>query len=64
MITIQAEQACFKCNRTQAQIPVLVWMYQERPLTVCCQCIPTLIHKWEQVVATLPTQPTGEQHEQ
>jgi hypothetical protein len=56
-------QSCFNCNRTEHEIPMMMWSYKERPLSVCSACIPTLIHKWQQVVTMLDTQPTGEHDE-
>lgn len=53
MATNHVQQTCFNCKRTDDEIPVVVWSIQGRPLPVCSACIPTLIHKWEQVVATL-----------
>lgn len=51
---------CFHCNRTEDEIPIVLWSYRQRPLSVCSACMPILIHKWEQVVATLATLPAGE----
>lgn len=63
MTTQKTPQICFNCNRTEYEIPVVVWSYRERPLPVCSACIPTLIHKWEQVVTALNAQSVGENHE-
>ncbi|MBE2198845.1 MAG: hypothetical protein IAE79_09560 [Anaerolinea sp.] len=63
-MTIQTRpKSCFNCNRTEYEIPVVLWTYQERPLPVCSACIPTLIHKWEQIVTALNAQVAGENHE-
>jgi len=63
-MTVQkTPQSCFNCSRTEYEIPVVLWTYQERPLSVCSACIPLLIHKWEQVAATLNTQPVGGNNE-
>lgn len=42
---------------------MIIWTYRERPLPVCCQCIPTLIHNWEQVISLLDTRPAEVNHE-
>ncbi|MFO7539600.1 MAG: hypothetical protein R6X32_16305 [Chloroflexota bacterium] len=54
---------CFNCKRSENEIPMLSWSYQGRPFRACCQCVPTLIHKWEQVITGLAAQPTGVQDE-
>lgn len=63
MSTNKPRYTCFNCQRTEDEIPVVMWSYRERPLPVCSACIPTLIHKWEQVVALLDAQPPGVNHE-
>lgn len=64
MTTNLSQQTCFNCNRSDDDIPVVVWSYQGRPLPVCSACIPLLIHKWELVIATLNQQNSGETNEQ
>jgi hypothetical protein len=56
-------QQCFNCDRTEDEIPVLHWSFQGRAFVACSQCVPTLIHKWQQAVAILSAQSTGAQDE-
>jgi hypothetical protein len=51
------QQTCFNCGRSDEMIPLLVWHYQKRPLIVCSECMPMLIHKWPQTAARLADQP-------
>ncbi|MCB8929397.1 MAG: hypothetical protein H6652_27650 [Ardenticatenaceae bacterium] len=62
-MTQKTVQTCFNCERTDDEIPIVMWSFQQRPLTVCSACMPLLIHKWEQVVTTLNQMPTGETNE-
>lgn len=53
MIPKESSGNCFGCSRDQSQIPLISWAYQGKALWVCCQCIPRLIHKWEEVTQSL-----------
>lgn len=53
MNTEAMPQTCFNCQRTDETIPLIVWRYRERPLTVCSECMPMLIHKWQQIAGRL-----------
>lgn len=63
MTTNSTQHTCFNCGRSEMEIPVIVWSYQERPLSVCSECMPLLIHKWGQVVAQLSNHPPRESDE-
>ena len=52
---------CFNCRRSEAEIPISNWRYQDGSVWVCSQCLPLLIHKLEQVIDGL--QPAQEQEE-
>lgn len=46
----EMKEICFNCQRDENEIPIIAWKYQKRPLWVCCECMPLLIHKWSQIV--------------
>ncbi len=56
MNQIPATQPCFNCQRSEGDIPVLVWHFRGETITVCCECVPNLIHHWPQVAARLANQ--------
>lgn len=47
------KQVCFNCDRNEDMIPVIAWRYQGQALWVCSECMPLLIHKWQQVAANI-----------
>ncbi len=49
-------QICFNCQRSEDEIPVISWKYQGQALWVCSECMPSIIHKWPQVVARMEQQ--------
>lgn len=36
---------CFNCGNTQQNVPLLILTFVNKDLRVCPQCLPTLIHK-------------------
>jgi hypothetical protein len=58
-MTTNNPKKCFNCEQTEDEIPVLSWSFQGRPFVACSQCVPTLIHKWQQIVAVLSAQSAG-----
>jgi hypothetical protein len=52
--------SCTLCQRSEMEIAVVVWQYQTRPLPICCQCMPQMIHKWGQVVEKIGRTAAGE----
>jgi len=44
-----SDHVCFNCQRSEMEIPVLAWRYQGQMVWVCSECMPLLIHKWQQV---------------
>ncbi|MBT3190530.1 MAG: hypothetical protein HN736_07810 [Anaerolineae bacterium] len=47
-------KACFNCNSTEEQIPLIELNYQGKKLFICPRCLPQLIHKPTNLVGTLP----------
>lgn len=43
------ENICFNCQRSENEIPVLAWRYKGKIEWVCSECMPLLIHKWQQI---------------
>jgi hypothetical protein len=47
------QNCCFSCEKPESETPLVVLTYQSRPLHICPQCLPTLIHHPEQVAEKL-----------
>lgn len=45
---------CLNCGASQQEKPLLTLKFQSRELYICPQCMPTLIHKPDQVADKLP----------
>jgi hypothetical protein len=45
---------CFNCNRPERDVPLLASTFQEKPLWICPQCLPSLIHKPQAIADKLP----------
>ncbi len=52
-----SEHVCFNCQRSEMEIPVLAWRYQGQMVWVCSECMPLLIHKWQQVAEKMQSHP-------
>ncbi len=44
---------CLNCERTENQIPLVALRYAGGQAWICSQCLPTLIHKPQQLVGKL-----------
>ncbi len=44
---------CLNCARTEAQIPLVNLRYAGQEAWICSQCLPTLIHKPQQLAGKL-----------
>lgn len=44
---------CFQCERSDAEVPILLLLFQSAPLHICPQCLPTLIHHPERMADKL-----------
>jgi hypothetical protein len=47
-------KTCFNCNRSEQDVPLLTLTFQDKPLFICPQCLPALIHKPHAIAAKLP----------
>ncbi len=54
---------CILCQRSDCDVPVVLWSYRENQFFVCSMCLPTLIHELEEVVIRLATAGAGENDE-
>lgn len=45
---------CLYCERTSAEVPILVFEYRDDTYGICPQHLPVLIHKPEQLAQKLP----------
>jgi hypothetical protein len=45
---------CFSCNRSEVDVPLLQLQYSWKELHICPQCLPTLIHRFEELADRLP----------
>ncbi len=50
----QPVATCLNCNRSDDQVPLMAWRFQGRPLTVCPDCLPLLIHQREKIMVKWP----------
>jgi len=48
------QQTCLECNRTSDQVPLIKIEFQDKPLWICPQHLPILIHKPEKLAEKLP----------
>jgi hypothetical protein len=48
------QEACIVCDRTAAVAPLLRFTYQDKPVWICAQHLPILIHKPAQLADKLP----------
>lgn len=58
----QIESSCISCGRTQQEVPLTDWRFQDGKFSVCPECLPMLIHHREQAIARwrLQTRQKGE----
>lgn len=45
---------CFSCGREEIEIPLVVLRYSSKEMHICPQCLPVLIHHFDQLVEKLP----------
>jgi hypothetical protein len=45
---------CFSCGRSEVDIPLLRLQYSSKELHICPQCLPMLIHHFEELADRLP----------
>jgi len=45
---------CLNCNRSDTEVPLLAMQFQGQSTWICSQCLPTLIHKPQQLAGKLP----------
>ncbi len=53
-MTTDPAARCLNCGRDEQDVPVIAWRYQGRPLWICSDCLPLLIHKREQLMGRGP----------
>jgi hypothetical protein len=54
-MTAQTEtQVCLNCGNSEQQIPLIAIRFNGSSNWICSQCLPTLIHKPQQLVSKLP----------
>jgi hypothetical protein len=46
-------QQCLNCNRAETEIPLVSMRYAGNETWICSQCLPTLIHRPEQLASKL-----------
>lgn len=46
-------QQCLNCNRPETEIPLVSLRYAGNEAWICSQCLPTLIHRPEQLAGKL-----------
>jgi len=44
-VTDLSSNQCLNCGAAEADVPLVQWRYQGRPLWVCADCLPIMIHK-------------------
>ena len=44
---------CLNCNRADTEVPLLAMQFQGQSTWICSQCLPTLIHKPQQLAGKL-----------
>lgn len=49
-----AEKFCLNCQRSSNEIPLLNMEYKNETYQICPQCLPTLIHKPQNLAGKLP----------
>jgi hypothetical protein len=49
-----ADKQCLVCKKTDAETPLVSLAYRDRPLWICPQHMPVLIHNPNALVGTLP----------
>jgi hypothetical protein len=47
-------EECLACGRSQAEIPLITMLYQDRTFHICPQHLPVLIHNPQMLVGKLP----------
>jgi len=47
-------KTCLNCGRSSAEIPLLALEYRGQEYAICPQCLPTLIHKPQNLAEKLP----------
>lgn len=45
---------CLNCSSTEQERPLIAINFQGREFHICPQCLPTLIHKPDQLTGKLP----------
>ena len=49
-----SSKKCLNCGSTEAEMPLTLWHYQEREFWMCAGCLPSIIHKREQLMLKWP----------
>ncbi len=47
------EGQCLNCGRSEEQVPLVSLRFRGKPLSICPQCLPILIHRPEQLAGKL-----------
>jgi hypothetical protein len=47
-------ETCVNCGRTEAEIPVLSFLFNSQEHGICSGCLPTLLHRPSQLEGKLP----------
>ena len=53
MTEMNDEVVCLNCQRPDTEVPLLALRFQAQPNWICSQCLPTLIHKPQQLAGKL-----------
>ncbi len=52
-----AEGQCLNCGRSEEQVPLVSLRFHGKPLSICPQCLPILIHHPERLADKLGAPP-------
>jgi len=49
----EQKERCFNCDISSSETPLLTLTFDQKPLWICPQCLPVLIHHPERVAEKL-----------
>jgi hypothetical protein len=53
MSEISTDSHCLNCDTPDSEMPLISVRYTGRPVWICSQCMPVLIHETDQIKAKL-----------
>ncbi len=53
------EGQCLNCGRSEEQVPLVALRFRGKPLSICPQCLPILIHHPERLAVKLGAAPVS-----